>query len=791
MQFSEAWLREWVNPPVDSQQLAHQLTMAGLEVGGIEPAAPQFSAVVVGEVVDCQPHPDADRLSVCQVSVGADTLLQIVCGANNVKTGIRVPTALEGAALPGDFKIKATKLRGVQSTGMLCAATELGLAEQSDGLMILPADATVGKDFRNYLQLEDSILEVDLTPNRADCLSIRGIARETALLNDSTFQQPESLVAAIASEKTQAISVEQPAACPRYLGRVIENVKPFAETPLWMQERLRRSGLRSLGAVIDITNYILLELGQPLHAFDLDKITGSIHVRFATTGEKLLLLNDQEITLSDQTLVIADDETPLALAGIMGGSKSAVSADTVDLLLECAFFSPNAMMGKARKYGLHTDSSHRFERGVDPELQEQAIERATQLIVSIAGGQAGPVVQVNSKENLPKYQTIKLRRQRLSQVLGQQFADDKVTGILTGLGMTCSMDSTGWSVTSPSFRFDIAIEADLVEEIARIHGYDKLPRRQFVMPVTLNDQSETQVTTDRIKDILVDRDYQEAITFSFGENELLLKFEPELQGLPLKNPISSELSTMRTSLWPGLIQALQYNLNRQQERIRLFESGLKFFNQDDQLQQINVLAGAVTGSMYPNTWCEKNRLVDFYDIKGDLEALLGAGRHKIQFIAGSHPALHPGQTAIIEMDNGIVVGIIGMLHPQLEKQLGLDGNVFLFELQLTKILQRNVPAFTELSRFPAVRRDLAVIVNNSVPAENLVNAIHKSAGNVINNVTIFDVYHGKGVESGYKSVALALILQDKLKTLADAEIDTIVSSVLADLSQQFDARLRD
>ena len=791
MQFSEAWLREWVNPPVDSQQLAHQLTMAGLEVGSIEPAAPQFSAVVVGEVVDCQPHPDADRLTVCQVSVGAETVLQIVCGANNVKAGIRVPTALEGAELPGDFKIKATKLRGIQSAGMLCAATELGLAEQSDGLMILPADATVGEDFRQYLQLEDSILEVDLTPNRADCLSIRGIAREAALLNDSVCRQPESLVTEITSEKTPAIQVDQPDACPRYLGRIIENVKPFAETPLWMQERLRRSGLRSLGAVIDITNYVLLELGQPLHAFDLEKIIGSIHVRYATTGEQLLLLNDQEITLSDETLVIADDDKPLALAGIMGGATSAVSEDTVDLLLECAFFSPTAMMGKARNYGLHTDSSHRFERGVDPLLQEQAIEHATQLIVSIAGGQAGPVVQVNSEDCLPAYQAIVLRRERLSQVLGQQLPDDLVTGILNGLGMASSMDSTGWTVTSPSFRFDIAIEADLIEEIARIHGYDQLPRRQIVMPVRLAEESETRVTIDRVKDILVDRDYQEAITFSFGENDLLLKFEPELKGLVLQNPISSELSTMRTSLWPGLMLALQYNLNRQQVRVRLFESGLKFFNQDNQLQQVNVLAGAVTGSMYPFAWCEENRLVDFFDIKADLEALLGAGRHQIQFVAGSHPALHPGQTATIEIDDGSPVGIVGMLHPELEKQLGLDSHVFLFELQLTNILQRNVPEFEGLSRFPAVRRDLAVIISDNIPAENLVKSIQKSAGEVIKNVTIFDVYHGKGVESGYKSVALALILQDKLKTLADAEIDTIVSRVLADLSQQFDARLRD
>ncbi len=790
MQFSEAWLREWVNPPVDSQQLAYQLTMAGLEVEGVEPAAPQFNAVVVGEVVDCQSHPDADRLTVCQVSVGADSVLQIVCGANNVKAGIRVPTALEGAVLPGDFKIKKAKLRGVQSTGMLCAATELGLAEQSDGLMILPADAPVGEDIRNYLQLEDSIFEVDLTPNRADCLSIQGIAREVAILNNDSYKAPEHSIVAITSDKQQALNVDEPAACPRYLGRVIEKVNAFAETPLWMQERLRRSGLRSLGAVIDITNYVLLELGQPLHAFDLDKISGSIHVRYAKSDETLLLLNEQEIELTETTLVIADDQKPLALAGIMGGSESAVAESTVDLLLECAFFSPNTMMGKARNYGLHTDSSHRFERGVDPMLQERAIERATQLIVSIAGGQAGPIVEASSEQNLPVYHPIQLRNKRLGQVLGQQLPEQMVTDILNGLGMTCTIDSSGWLVTPPSFRFDIAIEADLIEEVARIHGYDNLPKRQMIMPVSLVDDSETRVTIDRLKDILVDRDYQEAITFSFGDDELLRKFEPDLNGLVLQNPISSELSTMRTSLWPGLMLAIQHNLNRQQERVRLFESGLKFVKHSE-LQQINVLAGAVTGAMYPASWCEDKRPVDFFDVKADLEALLGAGRHQIQFIAASHPALHPGQTATIEIDGNVHAGIVGMLHPELEKHFGFNGQVFVFEVKLDVVLQRKVPKFEVLSKFPSVRRDLALTIKDEIPSESLVNAIRESAGDVIKTVTIFDVYHGKGVESGYKSVALALILQDKLKTLADAEIDAIVSRVLAYLQEHFDARLRD
>ncbi|HFD12561.1 MAG TPA: phenylalanine--tRNA ligase subunit beta [Crenotrichaceae bacterium] len=791
MQFSEAWLREWVNPPVDSQQLAHQLTMAGLEVDSIEPAALQFTSVVIGEVVDCQPHPDADRLTVCQVSVGEEKQLQIVCGANNVKAGIRVPTAIEGAELPDNFKIKATILRGIQSAGMLCAATELGLGDQSDGLMILPADAPVGEDIRDYLQLEDTIFEVDLTPNRADCLSIRGIAREVALLNQSHYQSQETPAISIAAEKQHLIQVDEPASCPLYLGRVIENVKPFAVTPLWMQERLRRSGLRSLGAVIDVTNYVLLELGQPLHAFDLDKISGTIHVRFAAKGEKLLLLNDQEIEMSDTTLVIADDEKALALAGIMGGSQSAVSDNTIDLLLECAFFSPKVIMGKARNYGLHTDSSHRFERGVDPELQTHAIEYATQLIISIAGGRPGPIVDVKSEQDLPSGNTILLRRKRLSQVLGQELEDQRVTDILNGLGMSCSIKESGWEVRPPSFRFDVAIEADLVEEIARIHGYDQLPKRQIKMPVELSEYSETAVTLDRLKDILVDRDYQEAITFSFGDSDLLQQFEPELSGLVLKNPISSELSTMRTSLWPGLIQALQYNLNRQQERVRLFESGLKFIRENEELLQNYVLAGAITGTIQPLSWTTENRTVDFFDIKADIEAIFGAGRHKIQFTTGKHPALHPGQTAFVRLDDGAKVGVLGMLHPELEKQLGFDRNVFVFEINLVDTLKRNVPHFEVLSRFPAVRRDLSITVKNNVLADDLVNAILKFEGSLIKNVTIFDVYHGKGVESGYKSVALALILQDKMKTLTDVEIDAIVSGVLVFLEEKFDARLRD
>ena len=790
MQFSEAWLRNWVNPEIDTAQLTHQLTMAGLEVGSVDSAAPEFNSVVIGEVINCQPHPDADRLSVCEVSVGQEDNLQIVCGASNVKTGVRVPTALTGAVLPGNFKIKPTKLRGVASSGMLCAATELGLAEQSDGLLILPDDAPVGKDIREYLTLDDTVIEVDLTPNRADCLSIRGIAREAALLNRTAFTDCEPTSVTPAIDNTITIKIEESAACPRYQARIIKGVKPFAETPLWMQERLRRSGLRSLGAVVDITNYVLLELGQPLHAFDLNKISGSIVVRFAKPEETLTLLNDQQITMDNNTLVIADQDTALALAGVMGGAESAVSESTSDILLECAFFNPTTIMGKARAYGLHTDSSHRFERGVDPELQQLAIEYASDLFVSIAGGQVGPVCEVKSDQHLPKRDYIQLRRQRLYQILGTEFDDNRVAEILTGLGMTCTANEAGWLVMPPSFRFDLAIEADLVEEIARVYGYDQLPKRQIVNPAQLADVSESSLSLDRIKDILVDRDYQEAITFSFADSEQLKKFEPGIEGRKLKNPISSELSTMRTSLWPGLIQAVQYNMNRQQDRVRLFESGLKF-NNAELLEQTHVLAGVITGNVHSLSSHGGQRNVDFYDIKADVEAIFGAGRHhQVEFRRGQHAALHPGQTAFVYLDGSEQAGILGMLHPQLATELDLEQNTFVFEIKLSSLLNRIVPKFGALSRFPTVRRDLALIVKDEIPADNLVNAILESEHELINNVTIFDVYHGKGVESGYKSLALALILQDKMKTLADHEIDAIVTRVIDFLKKEFNASLR-
>ncbi len=714
MQFSENWLRELVNPALDTQALVEQITMAGLEVDSVIPAAADFSGVVVGQVASIIAHPDADKLRICQVDVGQQESLQIVCGASNVREGLKIPAALIGAVLPGDFKIKKSKLRGELSFGMLCSEKELGLAADADGLMELADDAPIGVDIRDYLSLNDQLIEVDLTPNRADCLSVEGIAREVALLNDIAFAAPAIAPVAVGHQDTLTVKVSEPEACPRYLGRLIKNINPTAETPLWMQERLRRSGLRSLGPVVDVTNYVLLEMGQPLHAFDAEKLSGGIEVRKAQAGESLNLLNDQKIMLSNaETLVIADAEKALALAGIMGGSESAVSDSTTTIFLECAFFNPGFMMGKARHYGLHTDSSHRFERGVDAELQARAIERATQLIVEIAGGCVGVITEVVAETYLPKRPAVSLRRQRIKRILGVVLADAEVEGILHRLGMAVVEEADGWQVTPPGFRFDIAIEADLIEELGRVYGYNNLPQSSLLMRSALSEAPEAILAIDQIKDVLVARDYQEAITYSFVDEALQQSLVPEHSYIKLQNPISSELAVMRTTLWCGLLQAAAYNTKRQQTRVRLFEAGQRFLG-TDVAQQEKMLAGIALGSAGPEQWGEKSRKVDFYDVKADVEAICALGGREVQFVAAQHSALHPGQSAEIKTLEGQLLGWIGMLHPTLEKQLDFDSNVFLFELSQAVLLERQVPVFSSLSKFPSVRRDLALLLAEDV-----------------------------------------------------------------------------
>ncbi len=792
MRFSEAWLREYVNPKIDTATLVHQLTMAGLEVDSVEPAAADFRGVVVGEVVSVEAHPDADKLQICRVNTSGDNeLLQIVCGASNVHEGMRVPTALVGAILPDNFKIKRSKLRGTESYGMLCSEKELGMADSADGLMALPANADIGIDVREFLQLDDSIIEVDLTPNRADCLSIEGVAREVAVLNKLDLAEQSLNPVALTHEDQISVRVDASEACPRYLGRLIRNVKVDAETPLWMQERLRRSGHRSLGPLVDVTNYVLLELGQPLHAFDAAKIHGGIVVRYAETGERLDLLNDESIELNSDTLVIADQQSPLALAGIMGGQASAVGDNTVDVFLECAFFSPTTIMGKARAYGLHTDSSHRFERGVDPQLQQRAIERATRLIVDIAGGEVGPVTEQSAPEHLPSAEPILLRSDRIRKLLGISSDDAEIEDILQRLGMTVERKSNGWVVKAPSYRFDIAIEADLIEEIGRVVGYDNLPQSALQMHTELLPDSEAILDLDSIKDLLVAKDYHEAITYSFVDPELQRLVYPDQSAIPLQNPISSELAVMRTGLWAGLILAAQHNLNRQQNRIRLFESGLRFLKNHKDILQTKSLAGLIYGSVVAEQWGKVARAVDFYDVKADVQAILDLAGQCFEFIPGQHPALHPGQSAQINAMDGEHVGWLGMLHPTLEKTLDFDSSVFLFELDLHKILTKSIPSFEPLSRFPSVRRDLAVIVDAEIAANKLAEAITASNRSMIKAVNIFDVYQGAGVESGRKSVALGLILQDSSRTLKDTEIDAIVSGGLKKLTDDFGAQLRE
>ncbi|SEE79756.1 phenylalanine--tRNA ligase subunit beta [Pseudomonas kilonensis] len=791
MKFSEQWLRGWVSPQVSRDELVARLSMAGLEVDSVTPAAGDFSGVVVGEVLGTEQHPDADKLRVCQVSNGAQTF-QVVCGAPNVRPGLKIPFAMIGAELPGDFKIKKAKLRGVESNGMLCSQAELQIGEGNDGLMELPADAPVGQDIREYLGLDDASIEVDLTPNRGDCLSLAGLAREVGALYAAPVTRPVVASVPAVHDEVRSIEVLAPAACPRYLGRVIRNVDLSKPTPLWMVERLRRADVRSIDAAVDITNYVMLELGQPLHAFDLAEINGGIRVRMAEEGEKLVLLDGQEVTLRSDTLVIADHARALAIAGVMGGEHSGVSATTRDVFLESAFFDQIAVAGKARSYGLHTDASHRYERGVDWQLAREAMERATGLLLDITGGEAGPIIETVSEQHLPKIAPVTLRAQRITQMLGMEMDPVEVERLLSALGLNISADGAGqWHVEVPSHRFDISLEVDLIEELARLYGYNRLPVRYPQARLAPQAKAEARSDLPELRRLLVARGYQEAITYSFIDPRQFELFNPGVEPLLLANPISNDMAAMRSSLWPGLVKSLQHNLNRQQDRVRLFESGLRFVGQLEGLKQEPMLAGVVCGSRLPEGWAQGRDVVDFFDVKADVEAVLGfAGAlDAFTFVPGKHPALHPGQTARIERD-GREVGYVGAIHPELSKTLGLDRPVFVFELVLAEVALGKMPKFQELSRFPEVRRDLALLADRDVASSAVLEVIRENAGEWLTDLRLFDVYQGKGIDPHRKSLAVGLTWQHPSRTLNDDEVNTATQNILTSLETRLNATLR-
>ena len=789
MKFSEQWLREWVNPSISSDELVAQITLAGLEVDGVESAAGEFSGVIVGQIVSAEQHPNADKLRVCQVSDGA-TETQVVCGAPNARVGIKVAFATVGAVLPGNFKIKQAKLRQEDSFGMLCSAAELEINDENDGIMELAVDAPLGADIREYLNLNDKIIDVDLTPNRGDCLSIAGLAREVGVLNSLDITAPEHTELAPQIEDIFPVRVNAAEHCPRFLGRVLNNIDITQTSPLWLQEKLRRCDLRSIDPVVDVTNYILLEMGQPMHAYDLDKVNGSIIVRMAGQGEHLTLLDGQKVELTNETLVIADSEGVLGMAGIMGGADTGVSAATHNIFLEAAFFNPISIAGKARSYGLHTDASHRFERGVDYDQQRQAMDRATMLLQSIVGGEAGPIVEQVSAEHLPSLNEVTLRKARLESLLAYKIDDQKVLDILTRLGLSLvSSNDESWTFTAPSWRFDIAIEADLVEEVARVYGYNNLPSTNPVASMEMSSKPEVERPLSILRRHMVSRGYQEAITYSMVEPGLLAKFDNINKPVALVNPISADMAVMRTSLWPGLVQALQHNQNRQQSRVRLFETGQRFIPSDQGLQQQDVFAGLIYGARHPESWHGKDQPVDYFDAKGDLESLLQMGGQSFSFEAAEHLALHPGQSAAIKLD-GATVGYLGAMHPGLVKDLDLHGPVFMFEVDLASISMGLLPAYQTLSKFPEMRRDLAIVLDQQISVAKVTDYIQFSAGEWLKSVRLFDVYQGPGIEAGQKSLALGLTWQHPERTLTDDEVNQWVEQVIKHLAQHAGASLR-
>jgi phenylalanyl-tRNA synthetase beta chain len=785
------WLREWVDAGWDPATLAARLTMAGLEVEGVEPACPPFTGVVVAAVVSCERHPDADKLSVCTVDDGSGAPLQVVCGAPNVRPGLRSALARVGAELPGGLTIRRAKLRGIESNGMLCSARELGLGEGHAGILELPEDLGLGADLRTALALDDLTLEVNVTPNRGDALSVLGVAREVAALASARLTPvPAEGVTAAIKDRFE-VRLPAPTACPRFAGRVLRGLRADARTPLWMCERLRRAGLRPISPVVDVTNYVMLELGQPMHAYDLRRLEGHIEVRWAREGESLRLLDGRTATLEPDVLVIADAAGPVGVAGVMGGERSGIDDDTTDVFLEVAYFAPEAIAGRARRLGMQTDASQRFERGVDPRIQERALERATRLMLDIAGGKAGPVVLTQVESELPRRPSVQLEFARIGRLLGVEVPRHEVEAMLRRLGMQVAGAGETLGVIPPSHRFDITLPQDVIEEVARLYGYDRIPEADAPAPQVPRPATEQRVARERLALHLADRGYQQAVTYSFVAPALQRLLDPAGESLALSNPISAELSVMRGSLWPGLVQALIENVRRQQDRVRLFEIGTRFIVTGGVLVERQSIAGLAWGRAAPEQWGLPSRETDFFDIKADVQALLAlTGRSDLGYSADALPCLHPGRSARVTGASG-TLGWIGELHPDLCRQLDMRQAPILFELDVESSFSAQLPVFKDISRYPQVRRDLAVVVPEAISFEQIRRVVLAAAAGSLRELRLFDIYRGQAIEPGAKSVALGLILQERSRTLTDADGDAVVAAVTARLRSELGASIRD
>ena len=790
MLFSVNWLKKWVDVDLPADELARKLTASGLEVDTVEPVAAPFSDIVVAEITHCGPHPDADKLKVCSIDFGGPEPVQVVCGAPNAREGIRIPLAMVGAVIGDDFKIRKAKLRGVESFGMACSARELGLSDDHSGLMELPENAPLGMSLREFLELDDHAIEVELTPNRADCLSIRGLAQDVAASCDVALTALEIEPVAPVISDTIEVTLEADEDCPRYVGRIIRGIDPTAPTPLWMVEALRRSGIRSISASVDATNYVLMELGQPMHAFDLDRLQGNINVRRGRDGETLVLLDGKQVDVDESLLAICDEAGPVALAGIMGGLDTGVTETTRNILLESAYFKPSTISGKARDMGLHTDASHRFERGVDPQGQVRAIERITALLLDIAGGEAGPLIHASSEATVPVQNRVTLRHARLNRVLGIELDESTVSTILKNLRMEPEFEAGAWKITAPSDRFDIEIEEDLIEEVARIYGYDNIPAAQPAGELNPGIISEGLVSLQGVQQALCAAGYTEAINYSFTSRDLLSRFTMDKQVLPLANALNADLEVMRTALLPGLMEALSRNLRRQQDRVRLFETGT-VFEQNGTLTESLHVAAVACGNVAPEQWGRKSRATDFFDLKGDLESLLALRGEKgeVEFRNTELAWLHPGQAAQVSID-GVDIGWAGGVHPSILKHLEIKGPVMAFELDLNLLSKREIPCTKEISRFPSIRRDLALLVPEKISYADIRRNVIDLSGDLLINLVLFDLYSGHNVEKGYKSLAIGLILQNVSCTLTDEVVDSLIRNVVQGLEQRLDAQLR-